>query len=198
MVFLFWIAVIVVVGVAIYFVTNQKRLASQRPVVEELPPLNRTLFTLQIGDIVQFEDRDWVVEGKLTYDDDGFVWLEYMVQDGDDIRWLSVSEDDTIEVSWLESIADDLEISGKPPKTLEYGGETFTRVESGKANMSRMGTIQKRKAESCRYYDYEGDGDRVLSVENWDGDIEVSVGYSIRPSQLSLLPGGGGSVYRSM
>lgn len=194
-VLLFWVGVVVVVGVAIYLVANQKRLAPSRSPAESLPPLNRTLFTLQIGDIVQYEARDWVVEGKLTYDEDGFTWVEYMVQDGDDIRWLSVSEDDMVEVSWLET-TNAVEISGKPPKTLVFEGETFRRVSSGEAKMSRLGTIQKRKAESCRYYDYEGEGDRVLSVEDWDGDLEVSVGETIRPSQLSLLPGEGGSVYR--
>lgn len=191
----FWIGVIVVVGVAAYLVQNRKRLAPASSPADSLPPLDRTLFTLQIGDIVQYEARDWVVEGRLTYDEDGLTWLEYMVQDGDDIRWLSVSEDDRVEVSWLETTTA-IEISGTPPKTLVFEGETFRRVDSGEADMSRVGTIQRRRAESCRYYDYEGEGDRVLSVEDWDGDIEVSVGQSIRPSQLSLLPGEGGSVYR--
>ena len=49
-----------------------------------------SIFDMQIGDIVQYLGRDWVVEGKLIYQEGGFSWLEYMLQDGNDIRWLSV------------------------------------------------------------------------------------------------------------
>jgi hypothetical protein len=37
------------------------------------------------------------------------------------------------------------------------------------------------EAKTCNYYDYYGDRDIRLSVEIWDGDVEVSVGQKINP-----------------
>ena len=189
------IGIIIIVAIAVGYVLSQQQLPNNKN-RGELPPLERNVFSLQIGDIVQYLGTDWVVEGQLTYNEDGFTWLEYMLQDGDRISWLSVEEDDLLEVQWLEP-TNALEIGSNPPKELTFEGEVFRCVSSGIALMKRKGTIQRRSAEECHYYDYEGSGDRVLSIEDWDGDIEVTIGQTIRPSSLSLLPGTGGSVYRS-
>jgi len=186
------VTIVVVIGA---FVVMQRQQLSGSGATPALPSLDRNVFTLQIGDIVQYEARDWVVEGKLIYTEDGFSWLEYMLQDGDDIRWLSASEDDTVDISWLETVTD-LEVSSTPPDEIDYNGVTYEQEEDGWASMKRQGTIQRKQAEECRYYDYEGPGRAVMSIENWDGDIEVSVGRSIRPSELTLLPGSGETVYR--
>lgn len=195
MFYLVLIGIIVIIAIAVGYVLRQNQL-SATPNRGELPPLERTLFTLQIGDIVQYLGADWVVEGQLTYNEDGFTWLEYMLQDGDRISWLSVEEDDLLEVQWLEP-TNALEIESKPPKELTFEGEVFRCVSSGVALMKRTGNLQRRQSEKCHYYDYQGSGDRVLSIEDWDGEIEVTIGQSIRPSSLSLFPGSGGSVYRS-
>jgi hypothetical protein len=159
-----------------------------------LSPLHRNVFNLQLGDIVQHEGVDWVVEGKLTYNSDGDTWLEYLLQDNDNIRWLSAEEDDWIEVQWLETCTE-LDISGKPPSELTLGDITYKLIESGKAKMTRLGNTFNRQAQYCRYFDYKGKGNHVLSIENWDGDIEVTIGQTISPSTLSLLPGDGRRVY---
>lgn len=189
------IGILVIIAIAVGYVLRQNQLSAP-PNRGELASLERTLFTLQIGDIVQYFGTDWVVEGQLTYNEDGFTWLEYMLQDSDRISWLSVEEDDRLEVQWLEP-SNALEVGSNPPKELTFEGEVFRCVSSGVALMKRTGNIQRRRSEECHYYDYQGPGDRVLSIEDWDGEIEVTIGQSIRPSSLSLLPGTGGSVYRS-
>jgi hypothetical protein len=192
LVFIAFTIIVLIVG---FVVLQQRQLGGSIP-APELPSLNRNVFSLQIGDIVQYDLRDWVVEGKLIYTEEGFSWFEYMVQDGDDICWLAVSEDDTVEVSWLQTVTD-LEISGTPPQTIAYNGVTYEQEDDCVASMKRIGTVQRKRAELCRYYDYEGPGRLVMSIENWDGEIEVSIGRSIRPSELTLLPGSGETVYRS-
>ena len=54
----------------------------------------------------------------------------------------------------------------------------------------------RRTSEKCEYFDYEGANGRVLSVEIWNGDIEVTVGEKINPRSLLILPGDGKTVYR--
>ena len=63
------------------------------------------------------------------------------------------------------------------------------------ANMTREGTVQRRTASRWQYFDYKGPGDKVLSIEVWDGETEVTVGYRINPRSLTILPGDGNRIY---
>lgn len=182
---------IAIVG-AIVVIQQRKSLPGKQPAA--LPTLKRNIFTLQIGDIVQYEGRDWVVEGRLTFDDSGYTWMEYMLQDADDLRWLSVEEDDRVEVCWMSTVTD-LEISRTPPQTITHNGITYRRTNQGTAKMKRIGTTLNKQSQICRYYDYNATNNQVLSVENWNDDLEVSVGQRINPRALTLLPGDGKRVY---
>lgn len=191
-----WIGIgaIAIVGVVLVVRQRQGKSLLGTPKQPELPSLHRTVFSLQIGDIVQYLGTDWVVEGQLTFNDQGYTWMEYMVQDGNQVRWLSVEEDDRVEVCWMEPVTG-LEISGTPPQQITYEGAVYELSESGTASMTRVGTTLNKQAQHCRYYDYLGDREQMLSVEDWNGDIEVSAGRQIRPSSLTLLPGDGRRVY---
>ncbi|NJP10799.1 MAG: DUF4178 domain-containing protein [Leptolyngbyaceae cyanobacterium RU_5_1] len=191
-----WIGIvaIAVIGTVLVIRQRQGKALTGRAERQALPPLQRTVFTLQIGDIVQYDGGDWVVEGRLTFDDNGYTWFEYMLQDRDEVRWLSVEEDDRVDVFWMEPVTD-LEISGEPPKQLTYAGTIYQRGESGTVRMTRIGTTLNRQAQRCRYFDYSGSNDQVLSIEDWDGEFEITAGRRIRPSALSLLPGDGRRVY---
>lgn len=61
--------------------------------------------------------------------------------------------------------------------------------------MTRKGTVVRRNAQRCQYFDYESSSDKVLSIEIWDGEMEVTVGERISPRSLTLLPGDGQRVY---
>ena len=176
-----------IIGVALLLRQQQgtslwPRRRSPRPLLEP------TLFTLNIGDIVQYVDTDWIVAGKLVYDDQGYTWLEYLLQDGDRRQWLCVDEDDTVTVTLMQPTTD-LEIGITPPMQLTVANHTYVLVESGTAQMTRTGTTLNRQAEQCRYFDYKGPDNHVLSIENWDGDIEVTIGQKIEPISLRFLRG---------
>jgi hypothetical protein len=193
---LVWIGIIAIaiVGVILVIRQSQGKSLSSSPTNRQLPSLRRTIFTLQIGDIVQYEGADWVVEGQLTYNSNGYSWVEYLLQDEDQIRWLSVEEDDRVEVCWLEPV-NGLEISANPPKQITVAGCEYRLQESGTAQMTHLGATVNRQAQRCRYFDYSSSDDRVLSVEHWDGEVEITMGQQIRPSSLTILPGDGRRVY---
>ncbi len=193
---LVWLGIIIIVAVGVYLLVLQQRGGlSSGSKHKQLPSLKRNIFNLQIGDIVQHMGIDWVVEGKLTYRVGEYSWFEYMLQDNNEIRWLSVDEDDTVEVALLET-TNQLDVSQSPPSQLTFADENYKCVDSGVASMTREGTVQRRTAQTCKYFDYEGyNGDKVLSIEIWDGEIEVTVGYRINPRSLTILPGDGNQVY---
>jgi len=189
-----WIGIVAIAIVGAIIVIRQRSALPGRKEPKALPELRRTVFNLQLGDIVQYQGSDWVVEGQLTFNDSGYTWMEYMLQDGDMIRWLSVEEDDRVEVCWMET-ASNLDISGKPPDRITHNGITYELDETGVAQMQRVGTTLNKQAQTCRYFDYVAANDQMLSVEDWNGDLEISVGRRIRPNSLTLLPGDGQRVY---
>jgi hypothetical protein len=184
---------ILLVGAGVWWASRRRPLPTRetsRKLTEQ-----PSIFDLRIGDIVQHLGQDWVVEGKLVYQEGGFSWLDYMLQDGDEIRWLSVEEDDWVTVSLLAPVSS-LEISATPPEELVYDGDTYRQTESGRAAMRREGNPRRPQAETCRYFDYTGPDKKVLSIEDWDGDFEVTAGTIIAPRSLLILPGEGRSVYQ--
>ena len=179
--------VLVIVGVVI-FVTQSNRNNRPREV-----RTNRTLFNLQLGDLVEFEGLEWFVEDILQYNDSGYKWTEYRVQSDTESRWLSVEQDDELYVSWMRNKSG-VEITGEPPKRLTVDGVEYRLDERGTATLTRAGGLQ---ADTCQYYEYEGvDDDRkLMSIEDWGGKIEVAVGRSISPRMVTLTAGDGKRVY---
>ncbi len=182
--------------------------------------LERTLFDLRTGDIVQADGRDWMVEDRLLYDEEGFQWLEYLLRDGSEGRWLSVCEDDWLEVSWLERGPAELalELDRQPlpfPGQITWEGVTYQLKEQGRAAVTSSSRTMNRRLSGCRYGDYEAPDGLVLSLERWDGgspgsrpptpgsepgsaEAEVTLGRLLDPASLVLLPGDGRSVYRPL
>lgn len=189
----------VLIIVAVLYINTQENPTIAEKKHQELPSKSRNIFDLQIGDIVQYQETDWVVEGKLTYTVSAYFWYEYLLQDDERIAWLAVAEDDKVEVSFLEN-TNQLDIQkiqvNAPPKEIKFADETYQYADAGIARMTRTGLTMRRTAEQCEYFDYETKDGKVLSVEVWDGDIEVTVGVKINPRSLTILPGDGKTVYR--
>lgn len=187
---LIWLLVIVaLVVMVIWYFNNGGTGRSQSESGVRQP----SIFKLQLGDIVQHAGIDWVVEDKLTYDDSGWQWFDYLLQDGDRIAFLSVEDDDKLEVSLTETVKD-CPVDNPPAKQIVYRQQVFNQEESGTATLTRERKPGVR--ETCQYYDYAGPGEAVLSIEQWGGQTEVSVGESVPPYQLTFLPGDGKSVHR--
>lgn len=202
-----WLLLLLLLLLALALLAWQRRRQVRRGADPGLLPEPRTLFSLRQGDIVQFDGRDWVVEDRLLYDDDGFQWLEYLLQDGPERRWLSVVEDDWLELGWLEPVPRQgvEELAGlarRFPPRLRWEGITYQLRETGSATLTASSRAMNRRPEGCRYGDYEADGGRLLTVEIWAGGndqpgaVELSLGRRIDPALVSLLPGDGRSVYR--
>ena len=157
-----------------------------------LPAAERNIFNLEIGDIVQYRGIDWFVEGKLIYNDNSDTWFSYLLQDNEEICWLSVEEDDFVEVSiYRETLG---EFTQPLEKNISYLGENYYLSGSGTATMKRLGNTLNRQEQTCKYYDYKNN-DLRLSIEIWDGDMEVLSGQKINPRSLSFLPGDGKKIY---
>ena len=165
-------------------------------------PVERTLFNLQIGDVVQYQARDWILETIYRYQQDQFEWIEYLLRDNDDAAWLVVVEDDWLEVSWLTPVPEDQLRLGLPmPRVIDYEGISYLLKEKGTASYSTEGRVNNQKGV-CSFFDYQTVQGYKLSFELYgseeDGDLDVNVGRKIDSQDLSILPGDGTSVYANV
>lgn len=184
---------IVVAGIVL-LVAQQKGILPASKSKGKLPPTEKNIFNLEIGDIVQHNGIDWFVEGKLIYNISEYNWFEYLLRDEDDILWLSVEEDDFVEVCLFEVI-DFPDLPSTLPKVLTHQGIEYKLADSGTAKMMRLGNTLNRQEQSCHYFDYKSSTSHRLSVEIWGEDIEVCLGNKINPRSLNFLPGDGQKVY---
>ena len=197
---LFILILVLIAALAVWLRFRSKRMAIGRHAeLRGKVATERTLFTLQIGDVVQYQAQDWIVETVYRYHQDQFEWIEYLLRDNSDAAWLVVAEDDWLEVSWLTPVADDqLNIHLPPPRYITYEGTYYSLKEKGEARYSTEGRINNQ-AGSCLFYDYEAKNGLQLSLEVYDskneGGLDINAGEKIDSRDLSLLPGDGRSVY---
>jgi hypothetical protein len=183
------IIILLVAGFAYYMYSRSgaKKALKGSPERKALPA-ERTVRTLRLNDIFSHMGDDYIVVGKLTYEEDGDVWWEHMLEDGDKLRFLSVEDDDRLEVAIWEEIP--LAISGSaPPETLEWEGEHYRSVERGEATVRRDGRTGVKEGMRCRYWEYEGPGDKRIAVEKWVGEWEVCLGTKVTDGSYDILPG---------
>lgn len=150
--------------------------------------LQRDLFNIQVGDIVEYDLADYQVVGKMTFYDGGYEWLEYQLAGDSGSCWLSVEMDDELELAIYEKIP--LKVSEPIPKAIEWGGVQYKLSEQGIARVRGDGRSQYGTGMDVRYFDFSDDNEEMLlSVEIWGGDIEASTGKPIEDYEIKIIAG---------
>ncbi|MBA3747772.1 MAG: DUF4178 domain-containing protein [Solirubrobacterales bacterium] len=145
---------------------------------------------LKVGDVVNYEGGDYIVEGTLRFNQGGFTWQEHRLVDGPNSLWLSVEDDEGLEiVTWQRLKGAALEPG---PGSLKHGGVTYELDERGKANFTSEGTTGAPGGGKAEFADYEN-GDERLSFERYgdDGGWEISLGRVISEHVLDIYPSRG-------
>jgi hypothetical protein len=157
--------------------------------------LERTLRDVRPNDVVQHAGRDYLVEGIVSYDEDGHTWRAARLLDGATERWLLVGLERgaAMTVRMLES-APGLELSGYPPEALETGGTTFKLAGRGTATATVEGDLPglpsppgEGASVRCRWWRYAAAGPRTLIVEQWCDSYRALAGETVRADEVELL-----------
>lgn len=155
----------------------------EQPKVED-----RTVFNIQVGDIITYDLEDYEVVGTLTYNNQGYKWYAYQLQASTSTIWLSAEMDDELELGIYKTVKEKL---SKPiPKEVTIEGTKFYQDESGKAHVSGTGRGSNLNGQHVEYYDFsDEDEEEFLSVEVWGTEVEVSKGYEIEEYEIKILAG---------
>lgn len=184
------VAAIVIVAVIVYVVVRRRQ---QEASPQKLAAANRaesrraSAQGLRLGDVVDFEGAELIVQGSIHYDQDGSKWDEHLLVDGTTKRWLSVEDDEGLEIAVWEKLVDpDLEPG---EKRILYGGHTYALEEQGHANFTAEGSTGTAANGRYEYADYES-GNLRLSFERYGNDAswELSTGRVIPEAALDIYP----------
>ena len=148
--------------------------------------------SLKLGDVVNHDGADWIVEGTVRLDQDGFAWQEHRLVDGERSLWLSVEDDEGLEVVvWERERETGLEPGADE---LTHDGVTYELEERGRASFTSEGSTATAPSGRVEFVDYAA-GEKRLSFERYGEDAgwEVGVGHVVSEHALDIYPGRGGA-----
>lgn len=164
---------------------------------EEKPIRERTLQTLQVGDVVSYDDEDYTTEQRIEYrGDGGAIWWDYLIVNPLQKHWLGVTEDEGLEVMEWDDIP--FHPAMPPLPRLTYQGEQFARAEYGFADARVNRKSGQATFERVEYWDYESESGKRLGIERWGlnevredqtqmtGTIRASLGAPIKPYRVKI------------
>ena len=187
------IAIIAIAGTVVLITLRRRGHGGPRPATsaaDEQRALHGDVRRLSPGDVVNYDDTDFVVDRTLRFEEEGFSWDEHLLEDevGGRRLWLSIEDDEGLEVTAYERLAGAALEPGAAQ--LEHDGTTYRRDERGRAAYRTEERDGPGGQGAMEYAEYVA-GDRRLAFERYGtGDWEVSLGTVISEHALDLYPAG--------
>lgn len=145
---------------------------------------------LKKGQVIYIRGQKNVVVNMIEFKQEKWVWQEYEVvnQQTKKHTWLSVEKDDADNIAeyylyenynyHVNENQDEFVINNKKYKIYE-SGTTHVKSYYGNADVDL--------GEKCNYRDFLCDEDKtIISVENWWGEREVTIGYKIEQIDIRI------------
>lgn len=162
--------------------------------------IERGLRDLRVNDVVTIDNKDFLCEGRVDYDEDGHRWIGSRIVDGADVRWLVVGiERAGTAPTRLLTVDAAIDMSGYPPEAIVAGEVRFTLDKRGTATCKLTGDVgglgalkgdrPESSVERCRWWLYSAPGDDTLIVEQWGADYRVLRGAKVNDGTIDLIPG---------
>jgi len=176
--------------VAVIVVVRRRMAASRRPGPRQDPlrdVADRELDTIGVGGVVAHGGQDHVVRGTLSFDQDGFTWVEHLLADVGVKRWLSVEDDEGIEVAMWEAVPLADVTTGQPgDREVVIRGTAYRLDEKGTARFTAEGTTGTAPTGTVDYADYEGSTGLASFERYGGGSWEAALGSRITPGELTI------------
>ncbi len=140
---------------------------------------------LHIQDEIRISLTRYTVVGMIQFSEGGYSWTEYKLRsESGDIEWLSVDEDGS-QASLFKSVTPKVKTSAD---SVSYETRNYDLQEQGSATVSQCeGNVDVDLHETVHYYEYADNfGRNLFSLEDWDGDIENSVGHTVPIDDIRL------------
>ena len=141
---------------------------------------------LKKGQILYIDNQKYTVINMIEFSEDTWIWQEYeIVSETGSHRWLSAeinekNQDEFYIYDVFRGVVKTSEIEF----TLE--NKKYELIEKGRAIVKDyFGNADVDKYETCEFFDYiSEDKKTIISVENWAGEIEKSIGELVENCRI--------------
>jgi uncharacterized protein DUF4178 len=153
-----------------------------------MAPAERSPTTIQVGDVVQHLGSDMLVEGVVTFSEDGRGARLYRLFDDRGERFLFARAGGS-DPLLLAPATVALEPSSEPPEMLSHAGASYRQTARAQASAIRVGQLGTRKhGDRVRMFEYAGPGPSRMLVVDWGDRLEAFAGERVLASALEILP----------
>ena len=155
-----------------------------------MPPAERSPTTIQVGDVVQHLGSDFLVEGVVTFSEDGRgARLYRLFEDaGERFLYAKAGTPDPLLLAPAPATSGGASDSD-PPESLQHAGYAYRQTARAHASAIRVGQLGARKhGDRVRVFEYAGPGPSRLLLVDWGDKVETFAGERILASALEILP----------
>ena len=183
------------IGFASYALWHKARkdegdaLTAERKRLAASPGEDRSPTTIQIGDVVQHLGADFLVEGVVTFSEDGRgARLYRLFEDGGE-RFLYAKAGGSDPLLLAPAAITPEPSGGELPESLQHAGFAYRQTARAQASAIRVGQLGARKhSDRVRVFEYSGPGPARLLVVDWGDKLEAFAGERVLASALEILP----------
>jgi hypothetical protein len=145
--------------------------------------------TIHLRDVLSFAGRDYLVEGKATYQLAGKTSVLARAVDGERVFWMESPADSGADRLLVLREVRDLEVAVPPPESISYHDLTYLQRLSGRAQIDLSGDVPERGGGPTEIWRYRAAGDLYLQLEEGGGRLFMLAGESVHRGMIDLLPG---------
>ncbi len=181
------------IGFASYALWHKARRAEGEALAAErkrlVAPTERSPTTIQVGDVVQHLGTDFLVEGVVTFSEDGRGARLYRLFDDGGERFLYAKAGGSDPLLLAPAALGPDQSTGDPPETLQHAGGSYRQTARAQASAIRVGQLGTRKhGDRVRVFEYAGPGPARLLVVDWGDKLELFAGERVLAAALEILP----------
>ena len=149
--------------------------------------MKQDIFSLKQDQFIIIEKIKYKILNKVKFSEKSSYWIEYKMQKVDDnyIYYLNVELSSKITIY---KILSEKNVSVK--MNMIYDGEEYELFEKGIGKVETYyGMTDVGIKEEVNYYEYTSkrDSKKILSIEKWKNETEVSMGRIISLSNIKIL-----------
>lgn len=149
--------------------------------------MKQDIFSLEQDQFIIIEKIKYKILNKVKFTEKSSYWIEYKMQKVDDnyIYYLNVELSSKITIY---KILPEKNVSVK--MNMIYDGEEYELFEKGIGKVETYyGMTDVGIKEEVNYYEYTSklDSKKILSIEKWKNETEVSMGRIISLSNIKIL-----------
>lgn len=147
---------------------------------------------LSLGQKLRIRGSEYYIAGTADYKQKQFQWTEYKLEGGKEELWLSVesSTPGKVDFSLFQTISLNQVTFSNQNKKATYQNTTFDCVDAGNGKVGKSsGRVDFDYNEPFSFREYEATNGKLLSWEKWEDETEVSLGETLRESEIEILEG---------